>query len=121
MRINQHPAIPAIAIPVQTKGVFECPADHIATLKDCLNKVTKLLVIGWRANDMHFLNLLHDGRQAIDTWVVAGQPEQANQVIQNLKRGLNRPRKLQAGAGGFTQFMFNEVETFLDSFQYSGS
>ena len=116
-RLDPHrPLVPAIAIPVQTKGAFECPADHIATLKDCLGKVTKLLVIGWRANDAHFLKLLHDGRQAIDAWVVAGKPEYANQVIENLKRGLDRPGKLQSGAGGFTQFMFNEAETFLDSF-----
>ncbi len=117
IRLDPHrPVVPAIAIPVQTKGAFECPDEHITTLKDCLSRVTKLLVIGWRANDMHFLKLLHDGRQAIDAWVVAGQPELANQVIENLKRGLNRPGKLQAGSGGFTQFMFNEAENFLESF-----
>lgn len=109
-------AIPAIAIPVQTKGEFECPADHIATLRECLKDVTKLLVVGWQANDMHFLKLLHDGQQAMNAWVVAGGPENARGVIANLKRGLNRPGKLEAGAGGFTQFMFAEAETFLDKF-----
>ncbi len=49
-------------------------------------------------------------------WVVAGSPENAEGVIANLKRGLDRPGKLQPGAGGFTQFMFAEAEKFLDSF-----
>jgi hypothetical protein len=109
-----RPAIPAIAIPVQTKGVFECPASHIATLKDCLSNVTKLLVIGWRANDKHFLDLMKKGRQNIDVFVVAGKPEYANEVIRNLEPGLDRPKRIQAGAGGFTQFILAEAETFLD-------
>jgi len=114
-RLDPHrPTIPAIAIPVQTKGEFGCPSSHIAMLKECLSNVTKLLVIGWRANDMHFLNLLREGRQNIEVFVVAGKPESANEVIGNLERGLNRPRKIHAGAGGFTQFIFNEADRFLD-------
>ncbi len=111
-----RPAIPAIAIPVRTKGAFECPDEHIDALKECLSKVTKLLVIGWRANDDHFLKLLKEALQGIDTWVVAGSAPYANEVIENLKKGLDQPRKFQAGEAGFTHFMLHDAATFLDSF-----
>lgn len=115
-RIDAHrPAIPAIAIPVQTKGDFECPGNHIAVLKECLSNVTKLLVIGWRANDRHFLELLRKGRQNIDVCVVAGGQPYANEVIRNLEPGLDRPKRIQASVGGFSHFIFGEAETFLDS------
>jgi len=113
---GQRPAIPAIAIPVRTKGEFECPAEHIAALKACLNDVTKLLVIGWAANDTHFLDLLRDGREGIKAWVVAGSEPNANKVIENLKPALRKHGKLHAGPSGFSHFIHSDARVFLDSF-----
>ncbi len=115
VRLDAHrPLTPAIAIPVQTKGAFECPGEHIDILKDCLKKVERILVIGWAANDAHFLNLLRDGRQAIRGVVVAGQPELAAKVIGNLSQSLDQPR-LVPSAGGFTYFTLHEAQNFLDA------
>jgi hypothetical protein len=109
-----RPMIPAIAIPVQTKGAFECPAEHLAALDECLPKVDRLLVIGWRATDMHFLKLLRERtRDAIRGMVVAGSEKEAHKVIRNLHGGLNRPGELVAAVGGFSQFMVLEVDAFL--------
>jgi hypothetical protein len=56
---GRDPVLPAIAIPVETKSVFECPPDHIEVLKELLPKVTAILTIGWRATEQHFLDLLN--------------------------------------------------------------
>ncbi len=49
---------PAIAIPVQMKQEFQCPDSHLQTLADCLQRVRKVLVIGWRATEQHFISFL---------------------------------------------------------------
>lgn len=113
----QRPLIPAIAIPLQRKGTFECPAEHLAALDQCLPEVERLLVVGWQGTDAHFLKLLHDrGRQNIRGLVVAGHPQLARQVINSLKAGLDRPGEFREGQGGFTDFMVrHEAEAFLAS------
>jgi hypothetical protein len=121
---NQHPIVrldmarplvPAIAIPVQSKGAFECPENHVAALRACLPNVRKLLVIGWQATDAPFLDLLRDpGRQGMKGLVVAGRREWAMPVINTLTRSLDRPGEFQPATGGFTDFIVrHEVEAFL--------
>jgi hypothetical protein len=51
-------AVPAIAIPVESKSLFECPPEHLSSLMKLLPSVTKILTIGWRATEEHFLSLL---------------------------------------------------------------
>jgi len=55
---DNEPVFPALAIPVQRKSKFACPQNHIDCLVKLLPKVTKILVIGWRATEQHFLQLL---------------------------------------------------------------
>ena len=54
-------ALPAIAIPLLGKSEFECPPQHLTRLQGILPEITKLLLIGWRAREAHFLNLLANG------------------------------------------------------------
>ncbi len=117
----QRPLVPAIALPLLRKGAFECPAEHLATLHECLREVRQLLAIGWRATDAPFLELMHErGLQAIRGLVVAGGPEPAREVIDNLRRGLDRPGAFHSSAGGFTDFIVqHEVEAFLRTFRPS--
>ena len=61
---------PALAIPVEAKQEYECPDDHLQALNECLPKITKLLVIGWRASEDQFLDLLVKNLQK-DVRVVA--------------------------------------------------
>jgi len=58
---RECPLFPAIAIPVERKNDFECPAEHLQALTACLPQVSHLLIIGWRAAEQHFLTLLKDG------------------------------------------------------------
>lgn len=54
------PILPAIAIPVQTKtdSFFEWPASHREYFEQLLPQVKKILIIGWRGQEAHFMNLL---------------------------------------------------------------
>jgi hypothetical protein len=53
------PAIPAISLPVITKGdgAFACPSTHLDSLRDLLPTATRVLVIGWRGAEAHFYSL----------------------------------------------------------------
>jgi hypothetical protein len=50
--------VPALAVPVRRKRVFECPDDHLRLLHDLLPTVDLVLVIGWAGQEEHFLDLL---------------------------------------------------------------
>jgi hypothetical protein len=72
---------PAIAVPVLSKGAFECPAEHVEVLKSRLPDVTKVLIIGWRGQEPHFRSLLSEKlRPGIRGLIVAGTVEGAQQV-----------------------------------------
>jgi hypothetical protein len=51
---------PAIAIPVDRAKTFVCPPEHVRRLSDDLEQVTRILVVGWRAAEQHFLDMLYE-------------------------------------------------------------
>ena len=57
-KIDDTTVFPAIAIPVENKREFECPVDHLKQLRMFLPHVTKIIIVGWRATETHFLDLL---------------------------------------------------------------
>ena len=61
LSLGQERAIPAIAIPTQTKENFACPRKHIDALKSVLPSVRGVVAIGWRGAEEHFLKLLREG------------------------------------------------------------
>jgi hypothetical protein len=75
--IENVPLFPAIAIPVETKRAFECPNNHLECLRDHLGAVRKILIIGWRGTEAHFLELLREGltNEAHVEAVVGGNDE----------------------------------------------
>jgi len=46
--------VPAIANPTLTKNNLECPSSHLSMLREAMNEVSYLLLIGWRAAEDHF-------------------------------------------------------------------
>jgi hypothetical protein len=48
--------VPALAIPVDTKSVFEFPDNHKGHLVTSIPEVTRLLTIAWRASEHSFLD-----------------------------------------------------------------
>ena len=52
------PVFPAIAIPVERKQEFQCPPRMVDVLINLLPSITRIITIGWRAREEHFLRLL---------------------------------------------------------------
>lgn len=65
---------PALAIPVDVKDVFECPARHIEELKHCLAEADRVVLIGWRATEATFLELWREARGARSAKVLIVSP-----------------------------------------------
>ena len=114
---QRRPAFPAIAIPVEKGKSFECPADQIEELKALLPQVSKLLVIGWRAGEQHFLDLLKAHLSApIHLYVVTGATGEAEDVrsiiVQSHRDG--RWTNAEVSGLGFTDFILSgKASTFL--------
>ncbi|MGH9198156.1 MAG: hypothetical protein ACRD1T_20785 [Acidimicrobiia bacterium] len=112
-------AIPAIAIPTQTKTTFECPPEHIEALEEWLQEVDRILIIGWRAQERHFLDLcirhLAENPE-VEVLVVSESPESARATISTLMEYLPGACMHPSVAPGFSRFAASEkaVETWLD-------
>jgi hypothetical protein len=92
VKASGSPLIPALAIPLQKKQNYECPSEHLDALKKALPSVRRLLVIGWRAADRPFLELLRrDGRQAVDCLVVAGVRSKPRRSWRTCATGASTP------------------------------
>jgi hypothetical protein len=102
---------PAIALPVETKSEFECPSDHLNYLKSDIPNVTKLLVIGWRATEAHFLDLWRQQppvARLSKVAIVAGGSGEAQRVQDNLKAGGIGIRPELSPAGPETRFLLSD-------------
>ena len=81
-RPYQRPYFPALAIPVEHKQHYECPQEHWKVLEDCLRQVTKVLIIGWRANENDFLDtLVKRITKKARMMVVSGTERGADEVV----------------------------------------
>lgn len=49
---------PALAVPLAEKTQFECPAAHLAKLEAALPTVSRVVIVGWRGADRHFVEFL---------------------------------------------------------------
>lgn len=105
--LDNCPVFPAIAIPVQQKSKFVCPELVLKELVSMLPRVTKIITIGWRATEDHFLRLLKAGLQpGLYISVVAGNQKEAEDVRVNVNSALfpNEPVSV-AEVAGFTTFI----------------
>jgi UDP-2,3-diacylglucosamine pyrophosphatase LpxH len=76
---------PAIAIPVQNKDTFECPPYHVEELRTFIReRLTKVLIIGWRGDELPFRLLLaeHPKERPISVMVV---DPRADDTLANLQ------------------------------------
>lgn len=110
---------PALALPVNTKANFACPDEHRDQLEADIPLVTKLLVIGWRGTEPHFLEFWKQRRSGrvpdkiAKITVVAGRAPYGEQVQQQLMAaGVQGTFDLYDG--GFSQFVTGpELGRFL--------
>ena len=113
--LEGHYTYPAIALPVETKNEFEFPDEHLRKLRDIIPEVTRVLIIGWRGTEEHFLKLwlesgpprvnrmwLESGGQRVNrkVLVVSGSPTEAQQVTARL--GVPLQGQFVNAPGGFS-------------------
>jgi len=109
-RMGGSALFPALAIPVQQKSEFECPAEHIEALRQRVTQTTKLLVIGWRATEFHFLELLKQYLPSkLDVLVVAGGGKGAATEISQRLQANRVGTAFREYDQGFTEFIENRA------------
>jgi SIR2-like protein len=99
-------AIPALAVPFESKQDFECPSSHVDQLQSDLGGVDRILSIGWRATDEPFLEMLrtHAGKvRHVETVTMTNPAAPLARLTDVLPPGV----EATATAGGFTQFIVN--------------
>lgn len=99
--------LPALAIPTTVKPSFECPREHLERLRMLLPEVDRVLVIGWRATEAHFLALWQGVvSHAVTGFIVNGSSEEATQTAQRLAAGTGLPHDRIVGTGlGFSTLL----------------
>jgi len=106
---------PAIAIPVVQKQKFECPDTHLEALRNAIRTVTKILTIGWRGMERHFLEELKKHRLNVprDLKVIGSGHEDSTEIAQRLFRA-GITRDWYPSESGFSNVIRSrEIETFL--------
>jgi len=108
-------ALPAIAIPFDQKSVFVCPDDHLEVLKEALEDTTHLLVIGWRATEATFLQMLADALRdkPVKGSIANGSMREAQEVEDRL-RSSGVDIEWRSTDLGFTTLLRAEMELIVD-------
>ena len=105
---------PAIAIPLEDKIGFECPSDHLRLLEELLPKTDRLLIVGWRATEHHFLRMLCAGLTApISGHIVCGDTKAGEETLERL-RAAGIKGEYRISDSGFTDMITRrELDSFL--------
>jgi len=100
-----EPLFPALAIPVENKQQYECPKEQYEALSKCIPEVDRILLIGWRATEKRFIQLLKE-RLPRKVHIIAanGDSDEGTQSIRRLRDAGIRGR-YEMFAGGFSQFV----------------
>ena len=107
---------PAIAIPLEDKTDFECPKAHLSQLSQLLPLTKRLLVVGWRATERPFLQLLSSsGIIELSVFVVCGTQAEGQFAVERLQQaGLDG--KYEVFDGGFSDMITQRaLAAFLSS------
>jgi hypothetical protein len=92
--------LPAIAVPVARKTEFECPSAHIEALSSRLPEVTRLLVVGWRGRDAHFVQLLRERLRPGRLKVLVADAQETGETGRHLNLALSVPGLQTEWPGG---------------------
>jgi hypothetical protein len=98
-------ALPALAVPTHSKTTFECPLEHLEILRRELAEVDRVLVVGWRGQENHFVKLLNEFLpEGVSGLVASGSSAAAHETAMSL--GNRVPRlALEPTDHGFSQLV----------------
>jgi hypothetical protein len=113
-KIELHFYLPALAIPTASNQRFVCPPAHIQALGDAIRHVTRIAIVGWRAAERNFLEMLATGLpNEVEAIAACGNTDAAEATLGRLSAAGIRG-KFQASPGGFTDFVVNRrIEPLL--------
>jgi hypothetical protein len=101
--IDLWPLMPQLAIPMQTKIEFVCPMSMLNKLREALPKTSRVLIVGWKAGDLPFVNLLAEHvRPRTRVHVVSGGDPGS---IARRLRGNGLDGDFRVFPGGFTKYL----------------
>jgi hypothetical protein len=112
-RDGDTPLVPAVAIPLRSKRDFVCPKHHVAALDAALDQCDRLVVIGWRATDKPFMELLKArvGTRPPTMIVCANQSGETRDAL--VAEGIGMDHVVSGN--GFTEGVRSrEIERFLN-------
>jgi hypothetical protein len=105
-------AFPALAIPLAEKSDFECPPRHLDVLMERIHAVNRLLIVGWRGAEEHFMQR-YNGQvpHHAKVLVVAGSDCDYSPI----KEGLGLRAEASMSCDGLSAFLRGDaLERFLD-------
>lgn len=105
----------------KTENTFEWPRIHRDFFLSLLPLVTKILIIGWRGQEAHFLNLLRENlpkdglTQITHLQVVGSDPAEAQHIRERFTREIRRNVKkpYNGPTPGFSHFVREELVGFF--------
>ena len=107
---------PALALPLENKSQFACPNSHLQVMQPMLPRVQRILVIGWRAAEAHFLSAFNGKIQRTIPMMVVGHGR-ADETAKRMREGWAIPDSAPTPTlsnDGFSGFLrTNELEDFL--------
>jgi len=102
---GETPLFPALAIPFEEKLDFECPSNHMDALRGSLGLIDKILVIGWRATEQPFLQMLRKGLPGpVRCLVVTEDCTRSQETIDRMKAA-GIAGDFNAVGGGFSELV----------------
>ena len=120
MFADQSGGYPVLAIPVEKKSQFACPDDHVQALANVIPEVNKIITIGWRVSEEHFLAMLKNRLNGlsgdVDLMVVSGTEDGMRGTANSLAIGPPDSKlKRSLSPKGFTGLIskISELEDFL--------
>jgi len=108
--------MPAIAVPLADKTDFECPQQHLNSLRADLSHVTKVLMVGWRAAEPHAVRLLEGENSpqrglmpSYHLGLVSGNEDGIEETLGNLGIVAERAHRMRGFTepGGFSALISN--------------
>jgi hypothetical protein len=107
---------PALAVPTVSKQTFVSPSNHLAELERIIPKVNKIVIVGWRAGEQHFLKMLKNRLPDTVHAIAACAGGEAETLLRMHEAGINVVCQRVRGPLGFTEFVVEEhILRFMSS------
>lgn len=128
-KIN-NPYFPQILIPLKTKDEFILPNTHLNFLNTYIHKVNEILIIGWKGNELYFLDFLNKAlnNKEINITIVNAENKEIETTLSSflklakfehfedfkISKYLNK--KIDAIKGSFSSYVNSLVNNNYDNF-----